>query len=458
MRLRKYGCAFMVIFLVVFVFFFSLKRNERKEPSEEMILQEEEYKSTDTQQIPVFSDILIGDDYYIALCEDGSVWSWGNNENCKLGLNLEGTDVPQKVDIPSSVIKIMDGGLNIWALTADGDVYIWGEFYRREGKRTAEKQGIVFPLKLKNIPQIEDISAENNHVAARGSDGGLYLWGIFHEPWQIPGGTTEIILEQLPEEYRKLTEEVQYMVVGAGRNYYFMKENGTVFSIMSRSAYSAYFERGFGFLFPNGSEEQNDITYYWADEISDAVILSPEKESYDCVIYFECEDITDVNRISSDDYTMFLYKNDGTLWYWMSDRVKYHDYENYLSSYPDDGLEHGKGKFESVNIAEIMNIQGDQAKPEIVDMCSNIENTLFLTSDGELFISSYVTDRIEDVEYYVKFNEDPGRLPAVEVRKEARISRITFESLDYHDIISINGDGQYNFSAIDSKGNYYHIK
>ncbi len=411
-------------------------------------------KSANAQQIPAFSDLLIGDDYYIALYEDGSVWSWGNNENRKLGLNMERADVPQKVDIPGGVIKITDGGLNIWALTVDGDVYIWGEVFLREGKQAAKKQSIVLPVKRENIPRIEDISVKNNHVAAVGCNGELYLWGILYDPQEIPAGTTEIILKQLPEKYRKLTEEVQYMDVGAGRNHYFMKENGIVFSIMSRSA---YVEGGYGFIFPNENEEQNDITYYWANEISNAVILSPETEPYDCVIYYECENITDVNRISSDDYTMFMYKNDGTLWYWMSDKVKYHDYDNWFSSYTEDGLEHGKGQFEFVNIAEIMNTQENCAEPEIVDMCSNIENTLFLTSDGELFISSYVTDRIEDVEYYVKFNGAPDRLPAVEVRKEVKISRITFEPLDYHDIISINGDGKYNFSAIDSKGNYYHI-
>lgn len=42
MNLRKYGCAFMIITLVVFVFFLSMKRSERKESLEEMILQDGE--------------------------------------------------------------------------------------------------------------------------------------------------------------------------------------------------------------------------------------------------------------------------------------------------------------------------------------------------------------------------------------------------------------------------------
>lgn len=57
----------------------------------------------------------------------------------------------------------------------------------------------------------------------------------------------------------------------------------------------------------------------------------------------------------------------------------------------------------------------------------------------------------------MKFNAAPGRLPAVEVSRDMPIKRIEFRQLDYQDIIRINGDGKQNFSAIDSKGNYYHI-
>ena len=45
-----------------------------------------------------------------------------------------------------------------------------------------------------------------------------------------------------------------------------------------------------------------------------------------------------------------------------------------------------------------------------------------------------------------------------ELIKDVELKRIAVEQLNYHDIVSINGDGQYNFSAVDSKGNYYHIR
>ena len=83
----------------------------------------------------VVADILIGDDYYIALCDDGSVWSWGDNESKKLGINTNIIEVPQKIDIPEHVIKIKDGGLNIWVLTDTGHIYVWGrlsQYYKHK--------------------------------------------------------------------------------------------------------------------------------------------------------------------------------------------------------------------------------------------------------------------------------------------------------------------------------------
>lgn len=421
----------------------------------------EDIQETPEAEMPVMADIIIGDNYYIALYEDGSVWSWGNNESCKLGVRIDETDIPQKVDITGSVVKIMDGGRTIWALTDVGDIYVWGEAVLREpekGKRIITQQYIT-PVKLEDIPPIEKLSVRNNHAAAVGNDGELYLWGVITPAERFPSvGTTKIILKQVQEDFRELVTGVQDVNVGGGGNYCFMRDDGTVFLMMFRQT---CIDKGFGYIFPNENEEQKDITYYWPYEISEqvsgAVILNPEDDLYDSVLYWECQNIMDADMISSDEYTMFLYKEDATLCYWMSDRAKYHKC-TWLTSYADDGLEHSMGQFEDVNIREIMNIPENEPVPRIIDMFSNCENTLFLTDNGELFMSSYITDRIADVEYYTKFNPDPGRLPLVETQKNVELKRIAFEKLDYYDIVSINGDGQYHFSAVDSKGNYYHIK
>lgn len=382
----------------------------------------EEVPGASGDTMPSITDILIGDDYYVALCENGSVWSWGDNESKKLGVDADRVEDPQRVGIPDRVIKIRDCGWNIWALTEAGYVYIWGKAYLREGKLHSILQDIVTPVRLENIPLVEDLNAENDHAAVLARNEELYLYGVIRYLQAIPPGTTEIILDPVPEEYRELMTNVKDMEIGAGRNHYFIREDGTVFSLMTRDA---VIEEGYGLIFPNGNDIQKNITYYWLGELAD-------------------------------DYTMFLSKEDGTLWYWMSDRVKYHK-RTWLTSHADDGMEHGEGRFMPIDIAEIMGIQEGEPVPRIRDMFSNVGNTLFLTSDGKLFVSSYVTDHVEDVAYWVRFNADPGRLPTVEVSKDIPIKRIEFKQLDYQNIIRINGDGKYNFSAIDSKGNYYHI-
>lgn len=417
----------------------------------------EEVPGASGDTMPSKTDILIGDDYYVALCENGSVWSWGDNESKKLGVDADRVEDPQRVGIPDRVIKIRDCGWNIWALTEAGYVYIWGKAYIREGKLYEKLQDIVTPVRLENIPLVEDLNAENDHAAVLARNGELYLYGVIRYIQELPVGTTEIILDSVPEEYRELMTNVKDMEIGAGRNHYFIREDGTVFSLMTRDA---VIEEGYGLILPNGNDKQKNITYYWlgelADENDNIKVLDGDLRSYFQIIYYECENLTGVDGISADDYTMFLSKEDGTLWYWMSDRVKYHK-RTWLTSHADDGMEHGEGRFVPVDIAEIMGIQEGEPVPRIMDMFSNAENTLFLTSDGKLFVSSYVTDHVEDVEYYVKFNAEPKRLPAVEVSRDLPIKRIEFRQLEYQNIIRINGDGKNNFSAIDSKGNYYHI-
>ncbi len=233
------------------------------------------------------------------------MWSWGDNESKKLGVDADRVEDSQRVGIPDRVIKIGDCGWNIWDLTEAGYVYIWGKAYLREGKLYEKLQDIVTPVRLENIPLVDDMSVENDRAAVRARNGELCLYGVMHEPQGLPAGTTEIILEQVPERYRELMANVQNMEIGAGRNHYFIREDGTVFSLMSRSA---YIDGGYGFIFPNGNDKQKDITYYWAYEAAD-----------------ENDNIEILNR-EDDDYTMFLSKEDGTLWYWMSDRVKYHEH------------------------------------------------------------------------------------------------------------------------------------
>ena len=47
--------------------------------------------------------------YRIALCKDGTVWSWGNNDGGKLGIAASAIQNPQRIKEPEDTIEIVDG-------------------------------------------------------------------------------------------------------------------------------------------------------------------------------------------------------------------------------------------------------------------------------------------------------------------------------------------------------------
>jgi len=67
-----------------------------------------------------------------------------------------------------------------------------------------------------------------------------------------------------------------------------------------------------------------------------------------------------------------------------------------------------------------------------------------LTDDGQVFISNYVTYETTNVPYHS---------PESSIRVD--LKTLAFEKLDWENIISINTDGEYHFTAVDEEGNYY---
>lgn len=90
-------------------------------------------------------------------------------------------------------------------------------------------------------------------------------------------------------------------------------------------------------------------------------------------------------------------------------------------------------------------------------MCAGSNNVLFLTNDGQVFVSEYVTSESKDVEYYVLGNTNPNRSKTKRI-ENLQIKTIDFYKLDWENIVSINTNGEYCFSAVDEKGNYFYLE
>jgi len=135
--------------------------------------------STAARKIPGLTgviDIAAGQYYSMALKNDGSVWCWGRNNNGQLG---DGTNVNKNVPVLVNgmhAIAIAAGALHALVLKADGTVWGWGyNAYGQLGNGTTQQQ--TTPVQVQGLTNVVAIAAGENSSMAVKSDGTVWAWG-----------------------------------------------------------------------------------------------------------------------------------------------------------------------------------------------------------------------------------------------------------------------------------------
>ncbi|KAL0224089.1 hypothetical protein P9112_003479 [Eukaryota sp. TZLM1-RC] len=125
--------------------------------------------------------IASGAEHSLGITRSGRLYSWGNNQNGELGVELgfeEQWDVPIEVDSIQNVVQISAG--NGWSMArlVNGEVYTWG---RGENGRLGlgDKQGRTEPELLEGI-LAKDVSAGHEHGLAVLINGTVVAWGNNH--------------------------------------------------------------------------------------------------------------------------------------------------------------------------------------------------------------------------------------------------------------------------------------
>ncbi len=57
----------------------------------------------------------------------GSVWSWGNNNSCKLGFTYSGDILSPNKTVIKDIESISTGYDHCLAIGEDGNIYSWGD-------------------------------------------------------------------------------------------------------------------------------------------------------------------------------------------------------------------------------------------------------------------------------------------------------------------------------------------
>ncbi len=371
--------------------------------------------------------------WIIVLDDNGNVWIKDETRN-------------MAVQIPEmkNVIEIIDTGYSaFYALTDEGDVYAWGSnlggFIHPEINRVKEKPELA---KREELSDIVDMAVGFRGAFAVDREGRLYAWRLGrHSVYE------QDITPSLFEENQELIGKVEEVYPGTGRYHFFKREDGSLFSIMSLEKLNAKDKSYFIFPVFSGDEPVSD----WCNDERVFDIRGAEENKL--VVLYEMGTRDDIELLANDNCTMYMYLEDGTLWYWNNERITYYNKEEAGAPVELQGYDYN-GFFEEVDIRSILGITDESVDtPKIIDIYSGRDGVLFLMEDGQVFASEYVTKEVRDVEYYT-FEEEEG-VPLTETCYQMRLKELSFRKLEFEDIISINSDEDSSFYLVDKFGNVY---
>ena len=127
--------------------------------------------------------------FSMALKNDGTVWTWGDNFNGQLG-NGTTTDVhvPMQVAGLPTITQIAAGWNHSVALSSDGTVWAWGaNQFGQLGINSTTPSTV--PVQVPGLSGITAIAANENNTMALASNGVVWAWGD-NESGEIGDGTT----------------------------------------------------------------------------------------------------------------------------------------------------------------------------------------------------------------------------------------------------------------------------
>jgi alpha-tubulin suppressor-like RCC1 family protein len=141
------------------------------------------YRPTQSELFELYSQsgkiiqIETGEDFTVAVKQDGTVWTWGSNYYGQLG---DGTTVehstPAQVIGLGDVIGVSTGYSHALAVKRDGTVWAWGDnSYGQLGDLTTTTR--LTPVQVCNLGNIAKVAAGSYHNIAIDRNGVGYSWG-----------------------------------------------------------------------------------------------------------------------------------------------------------------------------------------------------------------------------------------------------------------------------------------
>lgn len=169
--------------------------------------------------------VAAGERHTLALKKDGTVWSWGDNEQWQLGdsSGSVGRTEPAQVAGLEGVTAIAAGDFFSVVLKGDGTLWYFGDGFVSGAANGGPVRDLAMPWQIEGISNVVSFACGRKSIIALKQDGSVWCWG-YNMEGQCGGGEPGICRE--PVAVAGLGEVV---AVAAGEQFSLaLKKDGTV--------------------------------------------------------------------------------------------------------------------------------------------------------------------------------------------------------------------------------------
>ncbi|WP_412476623.1 T9SS type A sorting domain-containing protein [Flavobacterium sp. TBRC 19031] len=172
-----------------------------------------------------FRKVVAGEDHYIAISQDGTLWAWGENSLGQLG---DGTIVdkttPVQISTDNTWMFVSVSDRHSMAIKANRTLWAWGnDNYQALGNGTSNDSNV--PVQIGTATNWKEVSAGERGTVAIKTDGTLWVWGTNVSGYLGNGAATSFV-SNVPIQLGTATDWLT--ISGNGRHCLAVKTNGTL--------------------------------------------------------------------------------------------------------------------------------------------------------------------------------------------------------------------------------------